>query len=76
MALSDERRGEIAYALFLYRMKQDGIRPLEQNDFHRKVGHLSKVTGVDRNELTVFLREAMETLIVDLFVNYPPTADH
>ena len=59
MALSKERKGEIALALLKYRLKREG---LQLNNLKRELGNAAQATGIPLNELTEFIGEMFAEL--------------
>ena len=62
--MTKERRGEIAYRLWKYRLKKEGIR-LDELD--REIGNISKSTGIPREELREFVQEITGELVKEAF---------
>jgi len=62
--MTKERKGEIAYRLWKYRLKKEGIR-LDELD--REIGNISKSTGIPREELREFVQEITGELVKEAF---------
>ena len=62
MALTEQRKGEIALALWKYRLKEKGIA-LSPETVSREAGNASKSTGIPVSEIKDFLRELIQELV-------------
>lgn len=59
--MSPERKGEIALALLEYIVGEEGVRFTDA--FRRKLGQVSKASGISMEELTDFSVEFIQSLI-------------
>lgn len=62
--LTKERKGEIAYELWKYRLRKDGIR-LDELD--REIGNIAKATNIPHAELREFAQEITGELVKKAF---------
>jgi hypothetical protein len=59
--MTSQRKGEVAYALWKYRMGREGIRL--NSDIKREFGNVSKATGIPQEEIVEFVKELTEELL-------------
>jgi hypothetical protein len=64
MALTKERRGELAWSFWKYRFSKEG---LNFADLSRETGNVEKHTDVSEEEIREFLREIAIELAEDHF---------
>lgn len=62
--LSDNERGEIAYALVRYKAKKEGLKV--DDSVHRELGNVAKETGIPLEQLRVFVSELYHDLLRDM----------
>jgi hypothetical protein len=65
MALTKERRNEIAWLVLKHRIRKEGIRNLEPNDIRRELGNLAKATGASQEELKEFGKELLTEVLTE-----------
>jgi len=63
--MDERRKGEIALALFKYRVGREGIRITP--DARRELGNVAKATGIPLNELKEFIRLLIEEMLKETF---------
>ena len=74
MAMSTERRNEIAYLLVRHMMADRGVEI--GNDFRREVGRQAKSTGVPFGEMLEFATAVVGEMLADVSnPKKPPTED-
>lgn len=66
MAMSEEKRNEIAYLIFRNQIQQEGIR-LFPDKLYRMFPDLSKRINVPGKELLAFSREFLSSLLDETF---------
>ncbi len=59
-----KRKGEIAYALWKYRLKKEGIH---LDAVTREIGNIAKATNIPKPELREFMQEIMDELLTETF---------
>jgi len=67
MALSTERRGEIADKLLRYYVAKKGIPTLSAGGLRRELGSIAEKIGVSLNELVEYYREVVHSLLAEAF---------
>lgn len=65
MALSAQRKGEIALLILKAKLRKDGLRL--GNDFRRELFQTAKELGIDPQELKEFVREFAQGLFEETF---------
>ncbi len=74
MAIDEKRRGEIALAYLKHLLKSDGFE-IDQH-FRRRVGNISKQTGIPFGELLEFSTETASEILAEVSdKSKPPTDD-
>ena len=63
--MTEERKGEIAFALLKYRMRREGIRLTPE--INRELGNMAKETGIPPEELKEFGRILFGELLEETF---------
>lgn len=66
MALSQQRKGEIALLALKYEKKRAGVR-LCPETFKRDVGNMAKNLGIEKEEAMEFAREFVEEIVKECF---------
>jgi len=62
--MDSKRRGEIAYALWKYRLKKEGIH---LGDVNREIGNIAKATSISQAELREFVQQIASELLTETF---------
>lgn len=62
--LTKERKGEIAYALWKYRLKEQGIH---LDAVEREIRNIAQATHIPKPELREFMREVTSDLLTETF---------
>ncbi len=62
VTLSEERKGQIAYRLFLEYLKRRGLPSLADNELKRSIVNEARSVGAEPRELAEFLRIAFKDL--------------
>lgn len=61
MALSKERKGEIALIILNFKLEEEGIR-LKPNETRRSIVNMAKKLGISETELAEFMKESLTTI--------------
>lgn len=67
MAISKERRNEIAWLVILDKMKEKGLPNLKSNEFQREVKNAASRMEVSVEEAMAFAEELIIPLVNELF---------
>lgn len=62
--MTKEKKGEIAYALWKYRLKKDGVR---LDGLVREIGNIAKATDIRHSELREFMQEITSEILAETF---------
>ena len=66
MAMSEERRNEIAWLLLVQRLKKSGLRHLKPNEFKRDVANGAKEIGISTEEAMEFAKMSIMPLVEEM----------
>ncbi len=64
--MDEQRKGEIALAIYRARARDEGIRIIPKA-IKRALGDISKQTGISKEELKEFSKEEAEALLKETF---------
>jgi len=67
MALTEERRNEIAYLYVVNKVKNEGISNFKANEIKRQIGNTAKELGISPQEAQEFVRGLVLPLIEEAF---------
>jgi hypothetical protein len=72
MALSKERKGEIAYAMLMNQVRKDGLGRLSRKDIRREIGNALEMPELKEIKLTQaeakeWVKEMLDDIIKDVY---------